>query len=351
MPKKYFGFEFNLEKVNNLNSFVLQEGYKEKIEEIRRINFAITQSPTLEGADVPDDYSSIDNVIEPIDSIGKIKLDPKNGCEFSKNTILGGYDESKLKFETLEGTINITSHTLIEIANGEYYPVSYLTVHFYSRSKDLIEKSEYIRYSENPEIDSALDYAMDRNHFMMHYALDQSVLFIDGPLIGGNVSSYAIDLVDYLHKKNIIPIFVVKNSGSNLIVENIKSLKGKYNSDLHWAYRSLKPGERSNYFLYTDLVNRKNTKILCYIKPFSAISPQRVEFHPNTMSNYGEYLDSVLDLVFYSILVHGDRSNPQARPIAVAEMYSREVINSANVRSLLRSSSLTPTINQERFGV
>lgn len=351
MAKRIFDYEINPNKFEDLNVFILQEGYKERLDEIRRTNFSIAISPTVEEIEIPDNYTTTESVIEPINEIAKVKLSPSKGCELAKNVIFGGYDESKLKFETLEGTIQITSHSLVEIANGEYFPVSYITIHFYSRSSDLVEKSEYIKLSEKPEFDSAIDYAVDRSFFIQRYVLDHSILFIDGPIIGGNVSSYAIDLVDFLHEQKVIPIFLVKNSRSNLVVDYISSLRSKFNSDLHWAYRYLNAGERTNYFKYTDSVNRQYTKIFCYIKPFSNVSPQRVEFHPKTMSLFEEYIDEIIDLIFYTILVTGDKYNPQARPISLAEMYSRAVINSANVRSLLKKSGLIPTINQERFGV
>jgi hypothetical protein len=351
MPKNIFKYEIDPEKLKNLNSFVLQKGYKAKLEEISRINFFFTQSPVIDEIVIPDNLSSKNSVMEPLKGIDKIELNPEKGCEFAKHVLFGGYDESKLKFESLEGTINITSHSLVEISNGDYFPVSYITINFYSRSNALIEKSSHIKYSDNPENDSASDYAVERNYFIKKFALDHSILFIDGPLIGGNVSSYALDLVDFLHSQNIIPIFIVKNSRSNLIIDNIPTLRGKFNSDLHWAYRYLSSGERTSFFIYTDMVNQRNTKILCYIKPFPSVSPQRVEFHPETLGLYGDYIDDIFNLIYYTILVNGDRSNPQARPIIVAEMYARDVLAAINARSMLLNTSLIPTINQERFGV
>jgi hypothetical protein len=111
----------------------------------------------------------------------------------------------------------------------------------------------------------------------------------------------------------------------------VNVLKNKYNSDLHWSYNSLQPGERSNLFRYTDKVNPKNTKLFCYIKPFDRPSPQRIEIHPETF----ELIDELFDLIFYLILVQGDKSNPQIRLIAIAEKYAREMIKTANIRSLL----------------
>jgi hypothetical protein len=72
--------------------------------------------------------------------------------------------------------------------------------------------------------------------------------------------------------------------------------------------------------------------------------------HSETFSLFSEYIDDIFDAIYYLILVQGDKSNPQIRPIAIAEKYAREIIKTVNTRSLLRNTSLVPTINQERFG-
>jgi hypothetical protein len=157
-------------------------------------------------------------------------------------------------------------------------------------------------------------------------------------------------LLEELHNKNVFPVFFVKNSDSNLVVDNLSSIKNRFNSDLHWSYNFLKPGERTNFFRYTDKVNPKNTKLFCYIKPFDHISPQRIEIHPDTYSRYIDYIEEIFDLIYYLMLVQGDKSNPQIRPIAIAEKYAREMIKTVNIRPLLKNTSLVSTIDQERFG-
>jgi hypothetical protein len=57
-----------------------------------------------------------------------------------------------------------------------------------------------------------------------------------------------------------------------------------------------------------------------------------------------------MDLIYYLILVQGDKSNPQIRTIAIAEKYARATIKLLNVNKLMESAEITPTINQDRFG-
>jgi hypothetical protein len=350
MAGKIVNFTINSEKISRLNRYILQDDFQSKLMEIGKLNLSITQKPSQAEVNVSDIVTGGHGSIEIIGALSRASLDPRNGSLFTKRAIIGGYDESKLEFVTLEGVANITSHVLVEVVNREFIPISYITLYFYTRSEEIVNKSKYVRYSKDPASDSNRDYAEDRNTLLQSHVLDNSILFVDGPLIGGNLTSYSLKLIKELHKSNVIPIFFVKNSDSNLLIDSIPSIKDKYNSDLHWAYQFLRQGERTNFFKYTDLVNPKNTKIFCYIKPFNSVSPQRVELHPQTFSLYGEYIDDIFDTIYYLMLVQGDKSNPQIRPIAIAEKYAREIIKTVNTRSLLRNTSLVPTINQERFG-
>ena len=97
------------------------------------------------------------------------------------------------------------------------------------------------------------------------------------------------------------------------------------------------------------MINAQNAKVFCYIKPFE-VSPQRVEFHVNTYQNYKDFIDSVLDLIYYLLILQGDIKNPQVRSIAVAEKFARETIHLINLESIMKFSGLVPTMNQERFG-
>lgn len=350
MAKRILNLSINPEKFSKLNRFILQEGFNEKLTAIGRLNLSVTQKPTQGDINIIESLTAANSTLDVIDSVKAIPLNHHRGQQFSKKVVFGGYDESKLQFITLEGIVNITSHSLVEVTNREYIPIGYITVYFYTRSNEIVQKSEHVKYSLNAEADSNRDYAEDRNHLIQDNVLGNSILFIDGPFIGGNISSFSLKLLDELHNKNVIPIFFVKNSDSNLVVDNLSSIRNKYNSDLHWSYNFLKPGERTNFFLYTDKVNPKNTKLFCYIKPFDHTSPQRIEIHPETLILYADYIDELFDLIYYLMLVQGDRTNPQIRPIAIAEKYAREMIKTVNIRSLLKNTSLVSTIDQERFG-
>jgi hypothetical protein len=148
---------------------------------------------------------------------------------------------------------------------------------------------------------------------------------------------------------DLIPIFLVKNSSSNLITDHVEKFKNKFNSDMHWSYLLLKNGERTCFVKYWD-DNSKNGKIFCYIKPHD-LSPQRVEFHHSTFEKYGSsLLNNVMDLIYYLILVQGDEKNPQARPIAIAEKFARESLKMFNLDLLMKKIGFISTINQDRFG-
>ena len=118
---------------------------------------------------------------------------------------------------------------------------------------------------------------------------------------------------------------------------------------MHWAYSNLNKGNRSAFFIYRDLKNPRNARIFCYLKAFDT-SPLRVEFHPITFEKYKPMIQDILDMIYYFLLLHGDSKNPQIRPIAIAEKYARETIHLFDLEEIVRSSGLTPTVNQERFG-
>ncbi|MHB0922354.1 MAG: hypothetical protein ACYC3H_00105 [Bellilinea sp.] len=350
MNKRILELGIRPEQLQKLNGVVLQENFRNRIDEVSRVNVTLTQKPILDDIDIPDILSSNHDLIDVIEPINRIDLDPKIGDELSKKVAFCGYDESNYKFLTLEGVAHITTHSLVTYAQNDLYPINMLTFYFYTRSNTIINISKYIKYSQDPESDSNRDYAEDRSNFIETYALNNTILFIDGPIIGGNISSYTNALVDNLHKKNVIPIFFVKNSNSSLVVDNIQALKSDFNSDLHWSYQFLKQGQRSNLFVYTDKYNASNSKLFCYIKPFNSVTTQRIEFRPDTYKMYQDAFGGIFNLIYYLMMVHGDKSNPQIRPIAIAEKYARETMHLINSDTLLKSSGLIQTLDQTRFG-
>ena len=280
--------------------------------------------------------------------IKKIKLDPHKGEKMYKSASICAYDESVNKFQGLEGTAYLTSHALILHGERDFIPVDLLTFYFYTRSKFLSRNSKFVKYSEDPETESKKDYVVDRQSLLVNNAPENSIAFIDGPLIGGQMSKSTIDLNDLLLKKGVIPIFFVKNSNSNLVTDRLEELKDKYNSDMHWAYSYLREGERTSFFPYEDARNPRFAKMFCYLKAFD-VSPSRIEIDVKTFRKHHDEIATLFDLIYYLLLAQGDPKNPQVRSIAVAEKYARSTLNLINFVHMMKALGIIPTVNQERF--
>jgi hypothetical protein len=339
----------NGKTANSLNKLVLHPSFKETVDSIRKVNLTVTAPPTESHFDFSKSTFPANGKLRLVENLGTFALNLKRGNKVSQSVYFSGYDESKLNYVSLEGSAFFTSHSLIVATREEYVPVNYLSFYFYSRSKTITDRSDVFVYSEDHTADSNYDYVKDRSYFLNAFALENTILFIDGPLIGGNMTQYTLNLVNDLHLRNITPIFLVKNSDSNLVTDNIPELKNKFNSDLHWTYHQLKEGERTNFFLYVDEYNNANAKIFCYMKAFD-LSPQRIEFHVDTYEKYKDKMSDLMDLIYYLFIVHGDKKNPQVRPIAIAEKYAREILKMSDSYRLIKNSSLIPTMNQVRFG-
>ncbi|MCK4665207.1 DNA double-strand break repair nuclease NurA [Candidatus Dependentiae bacterium] len=320
------------------------------MKELKQVNIILPPNPTdepmsLKGFQFPPNA----DIVHPLEEQKVYTLDSKNGNRYLKEVSFAGYDESIYKYLTLEGEAYLTSHSLVLIKNDNFIPVNLLTFYFYTRSKVLTEKLSNIKYTDNPNREFQRDYIKDKIDFLINYASSNSILFIDGPLIGGDLYTYMIHAIDKFIGNNIIPIFFVKNSDSNLVTDYLTDLTGRYNSDMHWSHTLLKNGQRTRFYKYMDQNNPQNAKIFCYLKPFK-LCPQRIEFHVDTYDRYKDNISNILDLVYYLLLVQGDLKNPQIRPIAIAEKYARATLKAVNINRLLHVSGLTPTINQTRFG-
>lgn len=281
--------------MENFNKLLFHPSFNNTIFEINRLNIQLPPKPSDQEMDFQlYTYPPNGTLVTNVEEIKSYKLDSKKGETLSKTgTTICAYDESINKFSGLEGTAFVTSHSLVIHHEKEFLPSNLLTFYFYTRAKTYTKKSKFIRFSHDPETDSKIDYVKDRTDFIINNTPGNSIVFIDGPLIGGQVSTYTIALNEGLLKKNCIPIFFVKNSSSNLVTDNIQELKGNYNSDMHWAYRILKKGERTNFFRYVDKHTGRNAKLFCYLKGFD-VSPQRVEFHLNT---YEKFKDQIFGTV------------------------------------------------------
>lgn len=337
--------------IPSFNKLVVHPSFNKTISEINKLNINLPLIPTPENMDFSFlNYPVDGKLVTNVEKIGAYRLNEKHGEVLaSKDTLISAYDESINKFASLEGVAYLTSHSLILHQSDDYIPSAFLTFYFYTRSRVYTELSNYIKYSDDIESDSKIDYVIDRNKFIVDNTPRNSIIFIDGPLIGGQMSNYTFNLNEQLLNKNVIPIFFVKNSTSNLVTDNIKEIKGKFNSDMHWAFNTLKQGERTNLYQYEDVYNKNNSKMFCYLKNFN-VSPQRVEFHTKTFDKYKGVILDIMDLIYYLSLVQGDLRNPQIRSIAIAEKYARETISLINLNSLMKNLGIVSTINQERFG-
>lgn len=337
--------------MENFNKLFFHPLFKDTIAEINRLNIQLPPNPSdLEINFHLDTYPQNGELVSKIEDIKGYRLNKRNGAKFaqSKRTLCA-YDESINSYLGLEGTAYLTSHSLIVHYKEEYLPLNYLTFYFYTRAEIYSKESNVIKYSTNIEVDSKKDYVNDRNEFIIQNTPSNSIVFIDGPLIGGDVNYQSFKLNEELLKKKVIPLFFVKNSYSCMATDHIDELKGKYNSDLHWAYNFLHIGERTNLFNYTDSAKEDYSKLFFYIKAFDT-SPQRVEFHTRTFEKYRDEIFEIFDLIYYLLLVQGNLKNPQIRSISIAEKYARATLKLINVNQIMKESGIVPTINQERFG-
>lgn len=334
--------------VKRLNRLVLHPDFQATIQAINDINLTIVEPPKPVEIDFSNFLLFENPGFASIGDIARIKLDAQNGQRVAKQIVLSGYDESKLNYKSLEGEAFFTAHSMVILNEAEYIPVTYLSFYFYTRSEELAGVNPTFVESADPISASNYHYVEDRNRLIIGHVVPNSILFIDGPLIGGNISAYSISMVRELEKIGVIPIFFVKNSDSDMVINNIPEYRRRYNSDLHWSYQFLDKGQRTNFFSYMDQRNNNNAKVFCYIRPFSR-SPQRVEMHLETYQRNKKHLDDLMDLSYYLMLVHGNLRNPQIRPIAVAEQYAREMLRLTDSYNLIKHSGLIPTMNQLRF--
>lgn len=341
----------NYEELNfDFNRVIVDPRLSETINEITKMGVSLPDVTPNIKYDPGELVFSAAELVIPVGDMDKSKLDARAGQDLSQQgRRICGYDESKGKYVSLEGEAYLTSHSLVQMHPENYLPANYLTFYFYTKAQELAAQSEHIRVTDDLVIASEKDYIRDRIAFLENTVPNNSLLMIDGPLIGGDVYTILIRAMERLNAKNILSVFFVKNSGSNLVTENLPTLRGKFNSDLHWSYRYLNRGERTNFFVYRDRNNEQNAKVFCYLKAFD-LGPQRIEFHYETFLKYSSEIDNLMNLVYYLLLVQGDERNPQVRPIAVAELYARETLKLVDIVAMMRKAGVMPSMNQIRFG-
>jgi hypothetical protein len=337
----------------DFNKVILHPDFTAALKEITELEMNLPDiSSHRDFRDDENMFTSAGQLVTPVDDICKETMDIEEGIYTLHNSgtrHVTAYDESFMKYTSLEGTAYFTSHALVLLRQKEYCPSAYLTFYFYTRSIKIVERSKYVKLTDNLEITSKKDYIRDRISFLGKVVPPRSILLIDGPLIAGDVYTIMIGSIDEFHKRDIIPIFFVKNSSSNMVTDNIRELRSKYNSDMHWSYQYLEKGERTSFFKYVDKNNPNNAKVFCYLKGYDA-SPQRVELHLTSYLIYEKEITNILNMVYYLLIVQGRIDNPQVRPIFVAEKYARATLALVNVNRLMKEVGITPTLNQKRFG-
>ena len=229
-----------MEKAVLSNRFILHPQFKERVHAIKN-NIELPLIPSLLDMNNDERLIQTQGNLSIVGGINKIRLDPRIGREnISKFNFLA-YDESIEKFQALEGSGYITCHSMILLDEDDYLACNCLSFAFYTRSKKLLDRNNTLRdatenkNSTDEEEDAAesafkRDYAKERAKFILKNCPNNAILIIDGPLIGKQMSDYTVELNQKLLEKSVIPIFVVKNSQSNLVTDNIPDLKGDYNS-------------------------------------------------------------------------------------------------------------------------
>ena len=260
------------------------------------------------------------------------------------------YDESIQSYRALEGELLFCSSSTIKLEEQQYaFNLSVLPYFLTGMKKFRNIPNDDIRFTEN--------IAEERNRIMINAKTESilnsvephSIVLIDGPLIGGNASTYIEEMDEKLRSNNCIPLYFVKNSDSRLVIDNNEKLCSEFNSDFHWSACSLSDCSRSSFFKYTDAYVDKHTKVFTYMKALYGFS-ERVEMHTQTYLKYQVLMPKLMNLLAYLYIVQGERSNPQVRPIAIAEKYAREGLKVLNIPTLLSRLGFKPTINQVRFG-
>jgi len=275
-------------------------------------------------------------------------MDPADSSLMSQWNIYG-YDESTQDYRALEGDLMFCSSSVIKIEDRYMFNLTVLPYFVTSITKFRGHKDEEIHYAKNPAKARNKIMIKTKTESILESTDPNSIVLIDGPLVGGMASSYMVKMDDELRSKNCIPLYFIKNSDSRLLIKENPKLSREFNSDFHWAAQRLGENSRSAFFKYTDEHNPRNSKTFTYLKALAGF-PERMEMHSSTYEKYHDLLPSIMNLIAYFYVVQGDYSNPQVRPVAIAEKFAREGLRILNIPVLLARLGFRPTINQVRFG-
>ena len=276
--------------------------------------------------------------------------------------VLSGYDESIFQYSSLEGVLRAYAHCINHLSTdlSDYVPVIFLSLGFYTSSTRLIEANPNIggiihKSAGRDEVELAQYGDKERFDFLMNHSLPDSILFVDGPIFTGASTGWNFELSKKLPEKNCLPIFIVKNSTSDII--NQKYRLG-YNNDLHWAYQELPEYSRTPYFRYVSEMQgggARRVKIFCYLKTAQNHSPCRLEMSENVFNilrqqSISKYtaLELLEMTMLHQFILNGLKRNNQVRIIEIAEMYARDALKSTHIYQMAEEFGLTATMNESR---
>jgi hypothetical protein len=329
---------------------IISPDFYETIEDLKKATINIRGSPYYLTPSEEDEFGT-NGGVTLLDNSVFSDLDPEDGHStiVNRDRYLCGYDESMLCIPALEGIGYFFSHSLVLLGKESYLPVIQLSFRFYTRSKTIANGANKITYCADTIVESKRDYVKDKRNLIENYVPAHSVLLLDGPLVGSQITSENVKMNRNLLQKDIIPLFVVKNSESLMVVNSRPELKDRFNSDLEWAYRVLKKSQMTPLFYYQDSYSSEKNKVFTYLKIFDS-SPVRVEFHRETYEQYKDEISKIFNIISYQLLSQGDPTNPQPRIVAIAEEFARRALDVGNVRRMLEEINIVPTMNATRFG-
>lgn len=324
---------------------IFSANYQQTISSIKLINQSYSNTAQITKSGVSEMDLSKDSFIEIIPGYEEIFLINQDNLKSPK--LLSAYDESILELNSLEGKVRCTTHSAVIQTEKEYIPAAYVTLKFFTKSKIIsgnnTEFGDIIR-SDDISAMQTKEYIKERQYFLEKASPSNSLMFIDGSMFSGASTSGNFVLIENLLSKGCRPIFFVKNSESNIVTERFDFAKG-FNSDLHWAYVNLKPGQVSPVFAYISKEGRG--KAMCFMKIFEKRSPVRLEFPLNPFRQ-GYYGDEIFDTIYYQFLANGSSSNIQPRIIQISELYAREILKSTNIYKEVEKMGLVKSMNEER---
>ncbi len=189
-------------------------------------------------------------------------LSAERGANIARAETVYAYDESIDKYMCLEGEAYLTSHALIRIDKNDYMPTSKVCLGFYTKSSHLaMAGNGGITHCGNTVAAYRESYTKEKAGLITAFAQGPSIVLVDGPIQAGTYDLTVLDMEGHFARNSITPVFVVKNSDSDTVIKSDRALSDKYHSDLHWAHKTLKEGERSTFFSYQDISNKRITKI------------------------------------------------------------------------------------------